>query len=388
VQKEILSWTVTDLAIHYITIDFPEYQREPNVWSKAAKQRLVDSMLRQFDIASIYLYKTTDGSLDCIDGRQRIGAIMAFIGKNEEDGDKNFQLRSSNEIYTDDDFTFSSFDGLTFQEVLSKSQDNDTEAKKLIDQFCDYKLTIVQLSESKRPEEFNLQFTRLNLGTAVNAGEKLHAMVGALRDEIFKKGQMGDHPFLTGISIPTRRYSKEQVAAQIVAQIFSLKADNEYTRTRHFDLQRFFKENATLTEDKQIWIQEIKTTLDLLAAGFKDSSDLRNRAITVSTVLLAWKLGLSQVTEAETIASFTREFICRLKWQTEKGFEGDSEYRYLIDFQRHVTQASVERPAVAARAAALEQEYANWIKTGKLSGDSDYTLRTQRDPAKDCRAKK
>jgi hypothetical protein len=386
-QKEILSWTVDDLERLYLTIDFPEYQREPNVWSKAAKQRLVDSMLRHFDISSLYIYKTNDGSIDCIDGRQRIGAIMAFIGKNPEDDDNQFALKSSNEIYTDIDFPFSSLDGLSFDAIREKSQEGVLEAKILTEEFRSYKLTIVQLSDSKRAEEFNLQFTRLNLGTAVNAGEKLHAMVGEMRDTCFKKGELGSHPFLAGVSIPTRRYSREQVVAQILAQVFSVREANDYTRTRHFDLQRFFKENATLDDNKRGWVKEITSVLDLLAIGFKDSGDLSNRAITVSTVLLAWKLGLEAEPEAEKFASFIREFICRLKWQTAKGLEVDTEYRYLIDFQRHVTQASVEKPAVQARATALEEEYSRWMQTGRLRGDSEYTKLGKGDPTKACREK-
>ena len=48
-------------------------------------------------------------------------------------------------------------------------------------------------------------------------------------------------------------------------------------------------------------------------------------------------------------AKFLEEFLGRLRWQVEKGLDVDPEYRYLIDFQRHVTQASVEKPAVDAR---------------------------------------
>ncbi len=53
-KKTILKWTVSDLEKHQATINFPEYQREPNVWTRRAKQRLIDSMLRQFDISSLY----------------------------------------------------------------------------------------------------------------------------------------------------------------------------------------------------------------------------------------------------------------------------------------------------------------------------------------------
>src|SRR4051812_45914311 len=80
-------------------IDFPEYQREPNIWSRDQKQRLLDSILREFDIASVYLYRKPDDSLECIDGRQRINAIMAFLNANPADArDNGFPLRFQNEI--------------------------------------------------------------------------------------------------------------------------------------------------------------------------------------------------------------------------------------------------------------------------------------------------
>ena len=35
----------------------PDYQR-PAVWSKAQKQLLIDSMLREYDIPKMYMHKT------------------------------------------------------------------------------------------------------------------------------------------------------------------------------------------------------------------------------------------------------------------------------------------------------------------------------------------
>ena len=52
-------WTIKVLLDIYTkgSIDFPEYQREPNVWNLYKKQRLIDSILRGFDIAPIYVFK-------------------------------------------------------------------------------------------------------------------------------------------------------------------------------------------------------------------------------------------------------------------------------------------------------------------------------------------
>ena len=238
-EKSIETWSVDDLWKSFPQIDFPEYQREPNLWSLTEKQRLIDSMVRQFDIAPLYLYKDGHGSVECVDGRQRIGTIMAFLGSNEGDDDSNFRYRILNEIYEEEPPNFESLEGKTFQEIKQlRDEVRDQDAEQFLNIFLGYTLNIVMLSNSNRAEEFNLQFTRLNLGAIINSGEKLHAMVGDLRDECFEG--LGKHKFLRQTNIPTRRYAQEQVAAQILAQIFSLLESGTFTRTRHIDLQRQF----------------------------------------------------------------------------------------------------------------------------------------------------
>jgi hypothetical protein len=315
-----------------------------------------------------------------------MGAIMAFLGRNPDDvEDNDFAFKTSNEIYAEETPSFADLDGRTHQQIKQLAGDGNVNANVFIKDFHAYDLTIVQLSGSRLPEEFNLQFTRLNLGTIINSGEKLHAMVGDIRDVCF--GDLGQHPFLDGVRIPTRRYSKEQVLAQILAQVFSLQRKEGYARTRHFDLQRFFKDYATLGPLQKGWIKEAKTALDALAKAFENPSIFRNRAITVSVVILAWKLGMTNPSVAKRYASFIEEFLCRLNWQLDKDLEYDPEYRYLLDFQRHVTQASVEKPAVEARAIALEAEYESWTSKHAFTGDQKYYKRTGGKPGVECRGK-
>ena len=388
-KKEITPWSVQNLRDNFTRINFPEYQREPTVWLRDAKQRLIDSMLRQFDIAAFYFYIHDDGSIDCVDGRQRIGAIMSFLGENAkyDKDDNGFALKLSNEIYKEQDYYYSSLDDYTFKEIKNLAE-KDTLAKQLVNSFEDYELTIIRLSESQKAEEFNLQFTRLNLGTIINSGEKLHAMVGELRDECFNG--IGKHEFLESTNIQTRRYSREQLAAQILAQIFSFEATREegprdFARTRHFDLQRLFKQYYELEDNEKEWIENTKQVMERLKTAFSESSALKNRAIVVSTVLLAYEADDDSDKYATELAEFIDGFVCRLNWQVKKGPDYDNEYRYLIDFQRHVTQASVEKPAVQARAEMLKKEFEFWQNSRVLRGEKEYQKRTRKDPSKESR---
>lgn len=95
-------WTIEELSKNIDNIEFPEFQREPTVWDLEKKQKLIDSILRDFDISSIYFFRKENGGYDCIDGRQRINAIWSFLGVNEADEEDNeFHLKIENEIYDD-----------------------------------------------------------------------------------------------------------------------------------------------------------------------------------------------------------------------------------------------------------------------------------------------
>lgn len=380
-QKLLEVMSIEQLARRFRSINFPEFQREPNIWDKKAKQRLIDSIMRSFDISSLYFYEHEDTTLDCIDGRQRISAIMAFIGENEGDADNEFEYQRMNEIYDDIDTLFGDLNGNRFNQIKTLARDGNNNARDFVTKFNNYLLTIVKLADSREYREFHLQFTRLNPGIIINSGEKLHAMLGAMRDECFSGEGIGGHPFLGAINIPTRRFAREQVAAQILCQVFALNESGEYTRTRHYDLQLFFKRHTQLTAEQRTILGSVKEVLDHLHTAFTDPGVLRNRAMTLSTVLLAFRREIQSAGEATQLAEFINAFLRRLRWQLGLGLETASEYRELIVFQRNLTQASVEKPAVATRARILEEQYEFWRANRTLPGDTEYQTRTGRNPA-------
>lgn len=378
-HKESALWDIEQLREEFKRINFPKYQREPNIWSRTEKKRLIDSIMRGFDIASIYLYEYDDGSLDCIDGRQRLGTIMAFLNEKPDDEDEGFEYEPMNEIYEDQDLPFEELAGKKYEEIMQQANDGHQLAEDFKEKFLNYGFSVVKLTGSRRAEEFNLQFTRLNLGMIINSGEKLHAMVGDLRDLCF--GRLGEHSFLEEIGIPTRRFAKEQLSAQILAQVFSIEEADEYTRTRHVDLQRLFKKHTSLSERHQDYVERVEEILTLLDDALEDQSILRNRALTVSAVLVAWKLDIDSNDEALELAAFLDEFLCRLHWQLDKGLDFDDEFRELVDFNRDVTQASVEQYAVRRRTDKMIEYYKYWTDKNQIIGDDDY----DGHPGEECR---
>lgn len=376
-ERSARTISVGDIRRYFPDIDFPEYQREPTVWSRDQKQRLIDSILRQFDIASIYLYEREDGGLECIDGRQRLNAIMSFLGDNPVDtADNGFRMRIHNEVSNEDPAWLRALDGMTFARLTE-------EEPEVADRFLSYEVAAIFLSGSVAPEEFNLQFLRLNLGTLINAGEKLHAMVGVMRDLLFEPGGLGQHNFLRRVGVPTRRYAREQVAAQVLLQVFSFSSKAEFTRARHFDLQRFLKLYADI-DPRDSRILALAATLDVLEDQAADvGEELRNRAIAVSAVVAAWSLKLhSNSALARRYGGFLKAFLGRLRWQVRnmKDLSPDGRYGYLVEFQRHLTQAAVEKPAVTFRHQTLIREFGNWIEREELTGDARFEADTGSPP--------
>lgn len=364
------SITIEALRESFLTIDFPEYQRESTVWDLDQKQKLIDSIHRRFDISAIFMYQNDDGTLDCIDGRQRINAIMAYLGQNPASENNGFQTAISNEVVEEVPGPLARLDGLRFESISERAA-ADPEMERLRTAFLGYRVTLVTLSEAASPEEFNLQFLRLNLGALINAGEKLNAMVGEARDRLFKN--LGTHPFLGRAKIPTRRFAREQIAAQTWYQGYNRRTRGAFARARHLDLQRFLKEQYELDEIAREVADELAATMDALELeGDAWSGLLRNRATSVSVLLLAWEKAIGRGGGATApFVQFVDAFIAALRRKTDEirnldPKAGESQ-RYLIDFQRHVTQAAVEKPAVEQRNQILTEQYEQYLASGQLS---------------------
>ena len=375
-RKKTSLWKISKLMERINDVEFPEYQREPTVWTRAAKRRLVDSIVRQFDISAIYLYRHEEEYWDCVDGRQRISAIRSFLGDNPEDKDDDgFTYRVMNEIYDDEHHPYDDLHDMTFKAIKKSAKRGDRNAAAFQKSLENYPLTVVELSKTAVPEEFNLQFTRLNLGQLIISGEKLNAMVGDMRNLCFE--ELGKHAFLSGINIPTRRYAREQLAAQIVAQVFEIErskrdfGEREFARIRHLDLQSLFKSHARIGREERRWMERLTGVMDLLAGKLDALPELRSRSIVLSLVLLAYEDRVEHEDDAQEIAEFASAFVGRLKEQVRLGLDAQDQFRYLIDFQRRLTQASGEKYSVRERAEELEESFQYWREMGHLKGEQE-----------------
>ncbi len=368
-----VTWTINDLRRNIGRIEYPEFQREPTVWNLEKKQRLIDSILRDFDISSIYFHEREDGQIDCVDGRQRINAILSYLGMNrDEDPHHNdFNLRIENEIYDDKHF---------FDDVQSlRYADLPDEWKEKIEK---YRLNIVLVTDLQDEDEgeLNLLFLRLQIASVLNAGEKLHAMTGDMRDLIF--ADLSKYDMFKEITIPSRRFAREQVASQIVLNVFGLRKDDTFKRSRFTDLQKFFKQYQRFEKEDKAIIKEIRENLKTVYSHFSGNLKwIRNRAMAVSVYLFVSGL-VEQGKEAEIglFVKFIGKFLKTLKWQIPKGIDIDREYRELLSFQTSVSQAAGERYAIQNRHTKLGEYYYYFKKNDRIIGDKEYKKANRKDP--------
>ena len=360
-------WLISELVKRIGDIEFPEFQREPNVWKLDKKQRLIDSIFRGFDISSIYLYKKESGGYDCIDGQQRINAMMSYLGMNDADEEDNgFHSKIENEIYNDEG-KFNEVDAVRFSTIR-----NTEWGRKILD----YQLNIVEVTDVENDQELNLLFLRLQIAAVLNAGEKLNAMTGDMRDTIFY--DIGKHAFLSKIRIPQRRFAREQVAAQIVLNEFSKRDNNTFHRSRYVDLQDFFKEYDKFTPKDKETVGNLKEKFGKIDKYFGDKlKHVGNRAIAVSVYLFVSQLiDTDEEKETKQFVEFFEMFLRTLRWQLPLGVQMDPAYYNLLKFQTNVTQAAGEKSAIERRHDFLGEYFYYYKQTKKIKGDDEYEAST------------
>ncbi|MFC2062601.1 DUF262 domain-containing protein [Chloroflexota bacterium] len=367
-------WEINDLLANIGGVEFPEFQREPTVWKIEKKQRLIDSILRGFNISPIYLYKKSSGKYDCIDGQQRLNAIYSFLGINPADDNNEFDLVIKNEIYQDDD-RFQEIDGLKYKTIEQKP-----ELANWVNLIGTFKLSIVEITDIENEEELNLLFLRTQIAAVLNGGEKLNAMTGDMRDTVFFK--IRAHTYFDKIGVPKLRFAKEQIAAQIALNEFSLRTTGVFHRSRFIDLQDFFKQYSRFSLEDKKTIQDINKNLDTLVSNFGNKvSYITNRAIAVSVYFCIRELIESKRTdEIKPFVEFTEKFLRTLKWQLPQGVKMHYAYHSLVGFQTNVNQAAGEKTAIQKRHDFLKEYFYFYKEHNKIKGDEVYYEIVHKDP--------
>jgi hypothetical protein len=340
-KRRVEDWTIEKVHKARPRISFPEYQREPNLWSIEKRRLLIDSILQDIDIPKLYFNETSDRSLEVVDGTQRLWSIWEFI---------------------DDAYAYTS-DGKSrkFSELPVAQRDT----------IRNYELQLTIFDDA--PDEYLRElFVRLQLGLLLVTGEKLHAASGAMKDFVFEK--LATHRFVRALNLPKRRYAKETLCAQVSINSFSRAKVNTFSRTRYEDLLFFFKEyEHPQGKDLQFFREQSKrilTVLDDLWECFGDRArDLSNRSYILSIYLLFEGLGgsLDSQKDKKTFVDFVFALWNRLRQEVSAGI--DRSNRELYAFETMLSSAPGERYQIERRHQKVVDYYEHFKGTRKIIGD-------------------
>ena len=204
------TWPLFTLSKKRNKIDTnPDYQR-PAVWTKAQKQLLIDSILRDFDIPKIYLHNKGNDTYDVVDGQQRIRTIWSFY-------DDEFPLAKDAEPVN----------GIAV--ANQKYSELNVDVASIIDS---YNIDFVIL-DTQNEEEISEIFLRLQNGTTLKAQEKRNAMPGHMRDFV---RELTQHEFFSKVDFANTRFAYDLIAAQMTL----LALTQNICNIKNADLNRMY----------------------------------------------------------------------------------------------------------------------------------------------------
>lgn len=340
-KRSVEIFTVERLYKKRNQIGFPEFQRERELWPDAKKSMLIDSILKDIDIPKLYFSKTSPTTYDVIDGQQRLWAVWNFL-------DNKFQYE---------------FDGSRkyFNELST------TQKRRIAD--YEFQVTVLENASDKYLRDL---FVRLQLGLLLNPGERLNAASGQMKDFVFAK--LAKQSFILKLGIPSRRFARENLCAQIAINVVSKTKSREFTRTRYEELLRFFEiyaepkgaEAAIFSSCKEGMIRALT---GLNSTFGQDAFRLTNRSFILSIYFL-----FTHTFDGKSVKDAERQkfvqFVLGL-WQgikDEAKLGIDRKNRELYDFQSLLSSAPGEKYQIERRDVKLRQFYSEYCKTGRLPG--------------------
>ena len=231
-----------------------EFQRG-EVWDLPRKQKLIDSVLRGYNINTIFFRQLPDGKFECLDGQQRLKTILKEFLNDKFPINPKITLEFNRKTY--------------FSEL----------PEPLRSKIKNYPIYAIIFYTDKDDETCKI-FLRLQEGLPLNSAEKLNAMIGFLRNEIVELAQ---HPFMRKLGIKDYRFAHRY----ILAQIYLLTLRNQIADVKFRNLREIYSTYKN-TKPSQTITNTVKKALNFLDEEFKeDSKVIKYNADFISLYLLA-----------------------------------------------------------------------------------------------------
>ena len=296
-------------------------------WQPRHRQYFMDTIRRNWQTSKIFFWKTKTDEYACVDGQQRLQTVFSFFDND---------LRFSEKV-------LGGFSG-------KKLKDLDERQLKKIN---DYEFDVVFISNASINDVADF-FIRLQMGVALNAAEKLNAILGDVRDFVVEVSQ---HSFFKEtISIRDYRFSHRYLASQIV-----LLGKEGAHNLKYSDLKEVYE--GSLADELQ---EVVKKELDYLERTFPNKTTyIRNRATVISLYYFIHTEfeNLSLEGKREILQDFLKAFQDELKRQ--KNLEEKNKDPELQTYQLHIVQAADTATAIEERHKILRRRFLKFERERK-----------------------
>ena len=245
--RELLNMKVDgDLKIQ------PDYQRN-FVATRKISSSLIESLLLNVPIPTIYLAEEEDGTLSVIDGQQRLTSFISFLEGKFPDG-KDFRLSS-----------LKIFSNLNKKMFIDLDQDYQKKIKNTTI-HC-----IVIKKESNSDIKFEI-FERLNTGsTPLNQDELRNTVYRGKYIDLISK--LSENTLLHKL-VDKDEMKKRMKYRGIILEFFAISEKSLlYTSTMKQFCNRELRENRNLSNEKQLeYINRFNHCLDLVNTVFGENA--------------------------------------------------------------------------------------------------------------------
>ena len=319
----------------------PIYQREAGVWSIEKKQLFIDSLLNGFDVPKLYFNELPESgpfNFAVIDGKQRIGALLAFM---------------SNEFSLADDFIYTGSE-LEIIDYPRTSQTFENFSERAKEVFKAVSLAVTKVNNGSE-EDIEALFARLNNGEPLNSAESRNAIGGEMAALI---RDVSERNFFTRkVKFANNRYAHREVSCKLLYM--------EWQKIKHGvsscpDLKKkyldaFVKDNRNLSdEDKSLLTREIDKRLKELEKCFIDNSHELSKQSYPQFFFLALRKIQSDYTH-RNIFALIKEFLPQFTLLRAENNQKPEEERdpTLVEFGRLTQQGTNDSGSMTQRAEIL-----------------------------------
>lgn len=292
----------------------PDYQRNA-VWTLQQKQLLIDSVLSEIPIPSLYLNEKNPNLFDVVDGQQRLRTLSA---------------------YSNDDFE-TSVDSVVGKKKFSSLTEEDK------DKFGDFQLSFVVLTNWSN-DNIEDMFLRLQNGTTLVAPEKRRAINGTFRDVV---RVLSEHRYFDYVNFNNRRYGfEDSVAKALHLRInSSWRIGDSWKKVTPFLIKKTYESNSTISSTADE-VKALKKSYTYLFKGFESVGVNPKLKKWLSFSLPLVICDLSEQYETRDLQNEFAEAFFRLQdrrvVEAEKEEESDTSFLILKDAARNDDPISMQ----------------------------------------------